>query len=594
MHTPVLPENAPFTTEQRGWLNGYLAGILFRGDLETARSTASPASLSVPQKPLRILCASQSGNAEAAAWALAERLKGAAAGEGRIWAPEVTAMDHHGEVDWSEETHAVFVTSTWGDGDFPDNGRSFGAWLGTPASACLAHLRFAVLGLGDRNYARFCAAARRVDEHLSATGATRLLEVECLDADWESGAATWRERIAEIVGAGVATGGDTTPTATSAGWTKTNPFPAPLLENRHLNARDSDKDTRHVVLSLAGSGLTYRAGDALGVWPVNHFELVDSLVLACNATGSEIVRLPDGQELTFRAALLTRFDLAKPGKELLEGLAAAGPSLGDRRRLRELLEEDGTEARQELLKGSDVLDILRAFPTARIEPQSLVERLRKLAPRLYSISSSPVAHPGEVHLTVGVHQIRKDGRLRLGAASSFLAQRVPLGLPVQVFVQPSGHFHPPQDPSRDLVMVGPGTGIAPFRGFLHERAATGATGRNWLFFGDRSAETDFLYREELLDLRGRGVLHELDTAFSRDQEEKVYVQDRMIERARDLWEWLEGGAVFAVCGDAKRMAKDVDAALHKVVEIGGNRTPEQAKEYVESMRSAHRYLRDVY
>ena len=292
--------------------------------------------------------------------------------------------------------------------------------------------------------------------------------------------------------------------------------------------------------------------------------------------------------------MLTRFDLAKPGKELLEGLAVARPAQGDRRRLRELLEDEGTEARQDLLKNSDVLDILRAFPTARIDPQGLVERLRKLTPRLYSISSSPVAHPGEVHLTVGVHRMRKDGRLRFGAASSFLAQRVPLGLPVQVFVQPSSHFHPPEDPSRDLVMVGPGTGIAPFRGFLHERAATGATGRNWLFFGDRCAESDFLYREELLELRGRGILHELETAFSRDQDEKVYVQDRMVERARDLWEWLEGGAVFAVCGDAKRMAKDVDAALHKVIEIGGNLSPDQAKEYVEYMRSSHRYLRDVY
>lgn len=594
MHVPVLPESAPFSAEQRGWLNGYLAGILFRGDLDTARTTLSPVAASAPQKRLRILCASQSGNAEAAAWSLAERVKGAAAGEGKVWAPEVTPMDRHAEIDWSDESHAVFVTSTWGDGDFPDNGKAFGSLLDKPDLSALSHLRFAVLGLGDRNYARFCAAAKRVDERLSASGAARMLDLECLDADWEAGAAAWRERVAAVLGAGDSAPKPSLEAPSPEGWSKTRPFPAPLLENRRLNTRESDKDTRHVVLSLAGSGLTYRAGDALGVWPVNHFELVDSLVLACNASGSEIVRLADGQESTFRSALLTRFDLAKPGKELLEGLLAAKPAQGDRRRLRELLEDEGAEARQDLLKTSDVLDILRTFPTARIDPQGLVERLRKLAPRLYSISSSPAAHPGEVHLTVGVHQIRKDGRLRLGAASSFLAQRVPLGLPVPVFVQPSSHFHPPEDPSRDLVMVGPGTGIAPFRGFLHERAATGATGRNWLFFGDRCAESDFLYREELLELRGRGVLHELDTAFSRDQEEKVYVQDRMLERARDLWTWLEGGAVFCVCGDAKRMAKDVDAALHKVVELGGGRSPLEAKEYVEAMRASHRYLRDVY
>jgi sulfite reductase (NADPH) flavoprotein alpha-component len=345
---------------------------------------------------------------------------------------------------------------------------------------------------------------------------------------------------------------------------------------------------------LAGSGLSYRAGDALGVWPLNHFELVDSLVISCNAHGGETVTLSDGQLISFRAALLTKLDLFRPQKALLEALFGNAPSQGDRRRLRELLSEEGETERTELLGGSDVLDILRAFPTARLDPQKLVEQLRKIAPRLYSISSSPLAHPNEVHLTVGIQRTQKNGRMRYGAASSFLASRVPLGLPVNVFVQPSGHFHPPEDPSKDLILCGPGTGIAPFRGFLHERAASGATGRNWLFFGDQRQEMDFLYRDEILELRGKGVLHELDLAFSRDQDEKVYVQTRMVERAKDLWAWLEGGATFCVCGDAKRMAKDVDAALKKVCEIGGGLSTEQAETYVAKMTSDHRYLRDVY
>lgn len=601
MTIPVLPESAPFTSEQRGWLNGYLAGLLHHGDLASARGASGAPSTpkpTVPTRTLRVLYASQSGNAEAAAHALGERLRGADAGEGHVWAVAVESMEGFAAIDWSAETHLLLVSSTWGDGDMPDSGKAFAAFLDTEAAGGLAHLHFAVLGLGDRNYARFCAAATRLDARLEAVGAKRLQPLETLDTDWETGAKAWREALAAGLGAGVETESvqsDSVPAKPEkAGWSRTNPFPAALLENRRLNGPASAKDTRHIALSLAGSGLAYRAGDALGVWPINHYELVDSLVLACNASGSEIVRLADGTELTFRAALLSRFDLNRPGKELLGALLEHARGQGDRRRLRELLSEEGATLRSELMASSDVLDLLRSFPTAVLEPQELLSHLRKLTPRLYSISSSPLAHPGEVHLTVGVHRTEIAGRVRHGVASTFLADRIPLGLSAGVFVQPSGHFHPPEDPSKDLIMVGPGTGIAPFRGFLHERAASGATGRNWLFFGDRSRSEDFLYRDELSDFRARGVLHDLELAFSRDGEGKVYVQDRMRARAKELWAWLEAGAVFCVCGDAKRMAKDVDAALHEVVQTGGGKAPEAAKAYVETMRKEHRYLRDVY
>lgn len=604
MNLPVLPESAPFTAEQRGWLNGFLAGLLHHGNLEAARGGSAGASSpkpAVPTRTLRVLYASQSGNAEAAAHALGERLRGADAGEGHVWAVAVDSMDSFAGIDWSAETHLALVSSTWGDGDMPDNGKAFAAFLDSEAAAALSGLRYAVLGLGDRNYARFCAAATRLDARLSALGATRLLPLETLDTDWEAGAKAWRESLSSGLGAGAS--GPVTDSVQSeaapkeeakAGWSRTNPYPAPLLENRRLNGPGSGKDTRHVALSLAGSGLSYRAGDALGVWPINHYELVDSLVIACDATGRELVRLADGQEMTFRAALLSRFDLNRPGKDLLGALLTHARGQGDRRRLEALLSPEGEADRAALMGASDVLDLLRAFPTAVLEPQELLSHLRKLTPRLYSISSSPLAHPGEVHLTVGVHRTEVGGRLRLGVASTFLSDRLPLGLPAHVFVQPSGHFHPPEDPSKDLIMVGPGTGIAPFRGFLHEREAAGATGRNWLFFGDRNASCDFLYREEIEGLRARGVLNELDLAFSRDGEEKLYVQDLMRRRSKELWAWLEGGASFCVCGDAKRMAKDVDAALHEVVVLGGGRSPEEAKAFVESMRKGHRYLRDVY
>ena len=600
MQAPVLPETAPFTTEQRGWLNGYLAGLFSGGNLAAVKSTGSVAggaanAPGAPTKSLTILYASQSGNAESIAFSLGDRLKGASAGEGFVWAPSVSSMDAASSIEWPSESHLILLSSTWGDGEMPDNGKSFWKWMESDAGQALSHLSFSVLGIGDRNYARFCAAGKLLDARMEAIGAKRLAALECLDTDYESGATAWKTRIAEALGAGastvsVAEGAK----AVSTGWSKANPFAAPLLENRRLNARESDKDTRHVAFSLAGSGLTYRAGDALGVWPVNHFELVDSLVIACNASGGETVTLSDGQMISFRAALLSKLDLFKPQRSLLEALMESGPAQGDRRRLRELLSDEGEKDRDELLANSDVLDLLRSFPTAALKPQVLASNLRKIAPRLYSISSSPLAHPNEVHLTVGVQKTNKNGRVRLGAASSFLASRVPLGLPVNVFVQASGHFHPPEDPSKDLIMCGPGTGIAPFRGFLHERAASGATGRNWLFFGDQRQETDFLYRDELLEFRGNGVLHELDLAFSRDQEEKIYVQTRMVERAHELWAWLEGGAYFCVCGDAKRMAKDVDAALKIVARIAGGLSEEQAEAYVGKMTADHRYLRDVY
>lgn len=597
MNLPSLPDTAPFTIEQRGWLNGYLAGLFSGGQLSVARGGATPVAASnapgVPTKSIRILYASQSGNAESIAFALGARLKGATAGEGLVWAPEVGPMDAGTTVDWKSETHAVLLSSTWGDGEMPDNGKVFWSWLASDAGLALSHLTFSVIGIGDRNYARFCAAGKQLDARLEALGAKRLRPLELLDTDYEAGAKTWCEQVAGALGAGGTTA-STESVAKPVGWSKANPFPAPLLENRRLNARASEKDTRHIAFSLAGSGLSYRAGDALGVWPVNHFELVDSLVIACNAHGGETVTLSDGQLISFRAALLTKLDLFRPQKALLEALLGGTPAQGDRRRLRELLSDEGETERAELLGGSDVLDILHGFPTARLEPQVLVDHLRKIAPRLYSISSSPLAHPNEVHLTVGIQRTQKHGRMRYGAASSFLASRVPLGLPVNVFVQPSGHFHPPEDPSRDLILCGPGTGIAPFRGFLHERAASGATGRNWLFFGDQRQETDFLYRDEILAFRSRGVLHELDLAFSRDQDEKIYVQTRMLQRAKDLWAWLEGGAVFCVCGDAKRMAKDVDAALRQVCAIGGGLSAEQAEAYVARMTAEHRYLRDVY
>jgi sulfite reductase (NADPH) flavoprotein alpha-component len=378
---------------------------------------------------------------------------------------------------------------------------------------------------------------------------------------------------------------------------KDHPFPARLVENRALTRPGSAKDTRHLVLSLAGSGLAYTAGDSLGVYPTNRPELVDEVLRRLGATGDEPVApaaLKLAAPIPLRDALGARLALAGPTRKFLELLAARTTDAAERSRLAALLAPDAKEALAAFLHEREFVDLLAEFPGARLAPPEFADQLRRLMPRLYSIASSARVHPDEAHLTVAVVRYATNGRERHGVCSTFLAERAQMhATPVPVFVTHS-HFRVPEDGARDIIMVGPGTGIAPFRAFLQERAATGAVGRNWLFFGDQRRATDFLYEDEWEDWRRRGVLTRLDLAFSRDQAEKVYVQDRMRAAAAELWAWLEGGASFYVCGDAKRMAKDVDAALHEIVAAQGGLEAAAAAEYVKRLKKEHRYLRDVY
>lgn len=369
-------------------------------------------------------------------------------------------------------------------------------------------------------------------------------------------------------------------------WSRRKPFAAAVLKTLNLNAPESDKQTTHVELDLGDSGLTYAVGDSLGVWPTNCDELVDELLSRLEASGDETVSI-DGESLSLREALRSKRCLADVGEELLVCLADAADD-DESPALRSLIDDDGP------LNGCDVLDVLRLFPTARPSPAAFVDALSPMQPRLYSISSSIQAHPRQVHLTVGRVVWQHNGRTRKGVCSTQFADRLDKNTTVPVFVQKSHGFTVPTDPQTPMIMVGPGTGIAPFRAFLEERAATGATGKNWLFFGDRHAASDFLYREELEAWRRSGLLNRLDVAFSRDGDAKVYVQDRMREHAFELWQWLQEGAAFFVCGDAKRMAVDVDRVLHEVVAEQGGYSLEAAKEYVAHLASTGRYRRDVY
>ena len=643
MHTPVLPDSSPFTSEQRHWLNGFLAGLSNTlgpangASAGLASVPGAPASASVaPALPVLILFGSQSGTAEGLAQALAEKMSAfaGARGHGPLLKPRVLGMDKFKDVDWASESRILMLSSTWGDGDMPDNAVAFWDWLKGSAAPSMAHASFAVLGLGDRNYARFCQAGRNLDGRFSELGAKRLMPLCECDTDYEGKSEQWmgealaaleaalpadahsalasslpsqsvpepsaasQKSPASVNGSFTIAGsqnghGAASATVSATVHSRKNPFPAPLLENHPLNAKGSAKDTRHLALSLLGSGLEYKVGDALGVFPRNCYELVDRIILSVNCLGNEKVTLEGGEVIALRAALISCLDLRRGTERLLLNLRQACMNQGEKRRLDDLLGEDGIKARP-YLADRDVLDVLADFPHTRLDAQHLAVSLSKIAPRLYSISSSPKENPGEVHLTVGVVRYSVAGRRRLGVASSFLAERVPLGMTVPVFIQPTAHFTLPAEAGRPLIMIGPGTGIAPFRAFLQERRHMGDTGKNWLFFGDQRRQYDFLYSEEFVAMEASGFLTRMDLAFSRDQEEKIYVQTRMLAQSRELYAWLEEGAYFYVCGDAKRMAKDVEDALLQIIakESGGG--PEAARAYLDKMKEQKRYQRDVY
>ncbi len=565
---PSIPDNAPFSPEQRAWLNGFLAGLFSRHPSEGPQG--APAETAVPLQALSIVWGSQTGTAESLAKHAAK-----AAGQ-RGFAATVLDMNDVTLAALAEMSALLIITSTYGDGEPPDNAKAlYDALLARGAARLPASLRYSVCALGDSNYELFCQCGKVIDEALGRLGASCATpRVDC-DVDYDDPFAHWLETSLTALQAGRDTASPIPsvpaaplPEATPA-YGKKNPFPASVLTVRKLNGNGSSKEVNHVEFSLAGSGLSYEAGDALGVRPQNCPELVNDVLALLGCDGEEAVPTPDGDK-PLRTALTIDFDLGKPSAALLAlcGVAAEMPC-------------------------PHVVDTL-AFASAKPTPVAFAATLRKLQPRLYSISSSPKAHPDHVHLTVGTVRYDLAGRARKGVCSTFLAERGLAAGTVGVFVHTNQGFRPPADPAAPMIMIGPGTGIAPFRAFLEERAATSASGKNWLFFGDQHAASDFLYREQLEGWQASGLLTRLDVAFSRDQAAKVYVQDRMRENAGELWTWLESGAHLYVCGDAKRMAKDVDAALHEIAVAQGGLSPAAATDYVNALKTAKRYARDVY
>ena len=587
---PYIPETAPFNAEQRAWLNGFLAGLL--ANQNAGVSAPQPVAPVANAEPLLVLFGSQTGSAEGLAKKLAKE------SQARGFAPKILALNDFEQANLAAGGKTVLISSTWGDGEPPDNAVNFWNWLNAESAPRLENLQFAVLGLGDKNYSDFCGASKKFDERLAALGAKRLAPRGECDVDYEAAAANWIGGLWEKLGGAATNGtsqnGNHSSPATNGEakaapqFCKANPFPARLLKNVLLNQPGSAKEVRHYEISLEGSGLAYEVGDALAVIPTNCPQLVGDVLAALKFTGDEPAKIGDA-EMPLRAALTTQLDITKPPIDLLKAVAAREPA-GE---LAALLAPERAADFKKWLFGRGVIDLLPALAGA-LTPDDFVKLLRKLSLRLYSISSSPKAHPGEVHLTVSAVRYESFGRKRNGVASTFLADHVSATDFVKVFVQPSHGFKPPTNGDTPMIMVGPGTGIAPFRAFLEEREAVSAKGKHWLFFGDQTRASDFLYEEQLTAWQKSGLLTRLDLAFSRDQKEKIYVQDKMLASAAELWSWLEAGAHFYVCGDASRMAKDVDAALHKIIETVGGKSADEAKAYVAKLKTDKRYQRDVY
>ncbi|MEO1026493.1 MAG: flavodoxin domain-containing protein [Pseudomonadota bacterium] len=562
----LVPKDAPFDDAQRQWLNGLLTGL----SAIAASAAANAGAEEAPLACVNVLYGSQSGNCET----LTKDLRKFAPTQG--FEANIQTLDEITPADLSAMTHVTIVVSTFGEGEPPDNASKFhAALMADDCTPLPATLHFSVCGLGDTSYADFNQCAKEIDARLAELGATRVADAMLCDVDFDDDYAAWKTEVfasEPFAAAGIA--GVAAPAIIDAepapAFDKNRPFMASLILNERLSGTDSAKCVNHIEISLAGGGedLDYAAGDALGVWPVNCPADVAAILEAAGLTGKESVTLKSGPA-RLQAALSTRLDIATVTPKTIEILG---------------IEEAPYEAQ--------VLDLLQAC--GPVDAQVLVDALRPLQPRLYSIASSPKAHPGEVHLTVGEVRYDLNERVCKGVASTYLGDRLTAGGMVGVYVQKSAHFHPPADDSRPLIMIGPGTGIAPFRAFLEEREARGATGKNWLFFGDQHAACDYLYRVEIEAWQQSGVLDELSLAWSRDGQEKVYVQTLLEERADEVFAWLEEGAAIYICGDASRMAVDVEKALLRVIAKGMGGDMDTAKAYLDAMSADHRYQRDVY
>jgi sulfite reductase (NADPH) flavoprotein alpha-component len=578
MAAPIqIPDNAPFSPEQRAWLSEFLGKML-----------AMPPGASAPAGPavsVTVLFGSQTGTAEGLAKKLVKTLK-----KGNF-EPNFQDMGTYDRERLPLEKNLLVITSTYGDGEPPDSALEFHTWLMSDAPPSLAEVNFSVLSLGDSSYPDFCQCGTEIDGRLGALGANRILARVDVDVDADEPYAEWSKAVIALLApdaGAVQSNGVAVDEIEEGGYSKKRPFPSTVSRNFNLNGPGSKK-TNHIEISLEGAGLSYEVGDALGVFPENPESVVDEIIAALPFRAGE-VPTSTGEEVSLRDALIHHYDIGNINKSLIvKWQSRSGSPL-----LRSLVEADDRDAWENFCWGRDLIDLVLDYPADFIDGEDFVAVLKKLQPRLYSIASSPNAHPGEVHLCVGIVRYDTHGRKRGGICSTFLSDRLMENSKPGVFVHRNTAFRLPADGNVPVIMVGPGTGIAPFRAFLEERKVTGAKGKNWLFFGNPYQATDFLYGEELGAFQKEGILSRMDLAWSRDQKEKIYVQNLMLNEGAEMWKWLEEGAAFYVCGDASRMAKDVDAALHTIAKDYGKLSEDAAAAYISQLKKDKRYLRDVY
>ncbi|KSU72867.1 assimilatory sulfite reductase (NADPH) flavoprotein subunit [Bacillus altitudinis] len=587
----LLNQLLPTLTEQQKiWLTGYLsAQATLAGSEVVAPAPSAAAAVQPVSKDVTVLYGSQTGNSEGLAKKTAQHL------EEKGFQVTLSSMSDFKPNNLKKINNLLVIVSTHGEGDPPDNALSFHEYVHSRRAPKLDHLSFSVLSLGDSSYEFFCQTGKEFDERFEELGGTRLFDrVDC-DLDYDEPFSEWLQGVASSLSEGEAV----SIPQESAGvnnqavseYSRTNPFYAEVLENINLNGRGSNKETRHLELSLEGSGLVYEPGDSLGIYPTNNPALVDELIQTCGWNAEEAVTVhKNGDTLPLKEALTSHFEITVLTKPLLLKIAALTKSES----LHALLEEGNEEKLKEYIAGRDLVDAARDFGPFEGTAAEFTSILRKIPARLYSIASSLKANDEEVHLTIGAVRYDAHGRERQGVCSILCAERLQPGDTLPVYIQHNQNFKLPQDPDTPIIMVGPGTGIAPFRSFMQEREEMGANGKSWLFFGDQHFVTDFLYQTEWQKWLKDGVLTKMDVAFSRDTEEKVYVQHQMKKQSKELFEWLEQGAYVYICGDEKHMAHDVHNTLLSIIQEEGAMSKEKAESYLANLQQQKRYQRDVY
>ena len=580
MKLPFIPEDAPFTGDQKSWLSGFLAGMQSAKAIAGSQTSVAGA-LAAPV--LNILYGTQTGNAEGLA------MDAATVARAQGFDAVVQGLDDVSIDAFSVMKRVIITIATYGEGEMPDNAGLFWESIYSTDMPRLPDMQFGILALGDTSYDEFCQAGKLLDTRLEQLGATRLVDRLDCDVDYEDIADEWINKTIPLANSGnvIVPAVETSPQVVKSIWNRKNPYPAKVSVNKLLSGPSSGKEIRHYEIDLADSGLTYETGDALNVMPVNDGVLVKKLTERLSVDRDIVL---EGQEKSIADLLTYQYEISTPSRNLI----AAVEAQAKHEKFSHVLKNGDKEALADFLWGKDTLDLLNLNSEITFTADEFLGLLKPLQHRAYSISSSPSKHLGSVHLTVASVRWREEGRDHLGVCSTFLADRVTANGTAGVFVSPNKAFRIPANDDAPMIMVGPGTGVAPFRAFLEERQMRGAKGKNWLFFGDQTRDSDFIYEQQLLEMQAVGVLSRLDLAFSRDQKEKIYVQNKMHECSVELYQWLEKGAYFYVCGDATRMAKDVDQALRDIVASQANLSADQATDYVNNLKREKRYLRDVY